>query len=490
MATVRDDIHIHRIFVLKSAQEETGELLRGGYLVQKSAIHHNLGELQMKKTLAATITTALVIGVASTTFAATNPFSDVPTDHWSFDAVAKLAKEGVIEGYGDNTFRGDAHITRYEMAQMVAKAMAKENLSGADRVTVDRLTAEYAQELNNLGVRIAALEGKTDNVKFDGVVRYRAQNLTDEASKTSDVKNNYSKMMGRLNMDAQVNDDWHAKTRIEWTQDLDNGTNADGTGKMDRAYAEGPLFGGTAMLGKYPVLSYDVGFMLDHRVNGAGFEWSGEKLTTRIDIGRMNGTHLANAMKNTDGWGGANRSYDYQGIQFKYKASAATALNLQYHHVSDSDFKDLVGDDQINMISVGFQSMLGGDFKLNGQYTHSDADKYTNHYRAYNAGAQRLSFNEDDPETDAYLLQLTYKGGQLAVPHSYGIWAAYKQMPAIATLSETYVDEYANQKGWEFGIEYVPAKNIMTKMYYLDGKDVNDSDAKRKIFRGQVEFYY
>lgn len=35
----------------------------------------------MKKTLATTLTTALVIGAASTTFAAANPFSDVPADH-------------------------------------------------------------------------------------------------------------------------------------------------------------------------------------------------------------------------------------------------------------------------------------------------------------------------------------------------------------------------------------------------------------------------
>ncbi|MBP2632639.1 MAG: S-layer protein, partial [Firmicutes bacterium] len=133
----------------------------------------------MKKTLAAAITSALVIGVASTTFAAANPFSDVPTDHWSFDAVAKLAHEGVIEGYGDNTFRGDAKITRYEMAQMVAKAMAKTDVSAADKATIDKLSAEYADELNNLGVRVAALEKKTDNVKFTGEARFRNDQVKD-----------------------------------------------------------------------------------------------------------------------------------------------------------------------------------------------------------------------------------------------------------------------------------------------------------------------
>lgn len=31
------------------------------------------------------------------------------------------SNDGVIEGYGDTTFQGDKNITRYEMAQMVAR---------------------------------------------------------------------------------------------------------------------------------------------------------------------------------------------------------------------------------------------------------------------------------------------------------------------------------------------------------------------------------
>ena len=66
----------------------------------------------MKKTLVSALTTALVVGAASTTFAAANPFSDVPRDHWAYDAVTQLAADGVIEGYGDGTYRGDRTITR------------------------------------------------------------------------------------------------------------------------------------------------------------------------------------------------------------------------------------------------------------------------------------------------------------------------------------------------------------------------------------------
>ena len=78
----------------------------------------------MKKKYLMGLTTALVVGAASTTFAAANPFSDVPRGHWAYDAVTQLAADGVIEGYGDGTFLGNRNITRYEMAQMVAKALA------------------------------------------------------------------------------------------------------------------------------------------------------------------------------------------------------------------------------------------------------------------------------------------------------------------------------------------------------------------------------
>lgn len=78
----------------------------------------------LKKVLCGALASVLTLGSASVTFAA-NPFSDVPAGHWAYKSVTKLALEGVIEGYGDGTFLGNRNITRYEMAQMIAKAMAK-----------------------------------------------------------------------------------------------------------------------------------------------------------------------------------------------------------------------------------------------------------------------------------------------------------------------------------------------------------------------------
>ena len=144
----------------------------------------------MKKTLAAALTTALVLGAASTTFAAANPFSDVPADHWAYDAVSQLAKDGVIEGYGDTTFQGNKNITRYEMAQMIAKAMAKTNVPQNDKALIDKLAAEFSDELNNLGVRVSNLEKNADKVKWNGMAEYTINRHVVEHAANDDHTNN------------------------------------------------------------------------------------------------------------------------------------------------------------------------------------------------------------------------------------------------------------------------------------------------------------
>ena len=144
---------------------------------------------------------AMALGVTASAYAA-NPFSDVPAGHWAYDSVNKLAAAGIVDGYGNGTFGGDRLMTRYEMAQIVAKAMAK----GAN---VDRLAAEFADELDSLGVRVAALEKKSDNVKITGEVRYHYQDNSGDADGYS------TKLRSRIWMTGQINDDWKYTGMLE-----------------------------------------------------------------------------------------------------------------------------------------------------------------------------------------------------------------------------------------------------------------------------------
>ena len=64
---------------------------------------------------------SFLYGIGSVSVYAANPFSDVDASSWAYQSVEQLANAG-INGYPDGTFKGSNPITRYEMAQMVAKS--------------------------------------------------------------------------------------------------------------------------------------------------------------------------------------------------------------------------------------------------------------------------------------------------------------------------------------------------------------------------------
>src|SRR5437667_8936851 len=146
------------------------------------------------RTLAVSVAALLVLAVVSPAFA--QPFADVPTDHWAFDAIAELAAKGIIEGFPDGTFKGDRGVTRYEVAMIVARILARieaikiptptapaptaPQVTRADVQTIQRLVNEFRAELAALGVRVTAVEEeltalktKTTNVAVKGDVRFR-----------------------------------------------------------------------------------------------------------------------------------------------------------------------------------------------------------------------------------------------------------------------------------------------------------------------------
>ena len=75
------------------------------------------------KRIALVLTLVLVLSMATTAFAANNPFSDLPADHWAYDSIVQLAAVGLIEGYPDGTFGGSRMLTRYEAAMVFARAL-------------------------------------------------------------------------------------------------------------------------------------------------------------------------------------------------------------------------------------------------------------------------------------------------------------------------------------------------------------------------------
>ena len=389
----------------------------------------------MKKSLV--LAMAMALGVTASAYAA-NPFSDVPAGHWAYDSINKLAAAGVIEGYGDATFGGDKLMTRYEMAQIVAKAMAK----GAN---VDKLAAEFADELDNLGVRVANLEKKADNVKITGQIRYEYADTQGDNGQG----NILNRLRTRLFINGAINDDWTYTGRLENNQKFNNNSGEDGDVKFNQAYVTGRVGGLAVVAGKAPLFLAD-GNLYDDTAEFVSASYGKDvKLTV---------------------YGGQPTGYGYNDI---YGASLAgnvgkLALAAGYDAFKDAETVGFVaaGEDN-NVWNVTAKYAFDKNISLNAAYLNSDADI---------AG---------DPDTDGYVVGLDYKGAKAKEVGSWGVWGKYYDQGAATWVAHTMkaggeLSNYAEEgfKGYGVGASYTVAKNMVYSLDYFDleGKDSEKTD--------------
>lgn len=421
-----------------------------------------------KKTLVSAITAALVVGAASTTFAAANPFSDVPADSWAYDAVTTLAADGVIDGYPDGTYKGQQTMTRYEMAQIVARAMAKTDLEKADKALVDKLAAEFAEELDNLGVRVADLEKKSDNVKWGGELRYRYYDENHDAK----ADETYNKVLFRLEPKAYIgNSGWTANARLDYEMDLSSDEN-DNNVEVDRAWVEGPLFGATVQAGRVPLFTAQ-GMLFDDRISGGTVAFGSDVFTTTLAAGRYNQDHESNPNLSNPNLNAKDVTAEYYGVQFDYAPTEKIAVNAGYTALTGieaTSWKTLGGynDNSASIWTVGGSYAFDSNVKLVGQYAeNTDADAYEK----------------------AGIVEVQYKGTDVADPGSWGAYAGYRHLGGNVAIAPTYDDAAANQKGYVVGASYVPAENILATIEYFDGKDM-DTDTDASKFFANVDFFF
>ncbi len=418
----------------------------------------------MKKTLVSALTTALVVGAASTTFAAANPFSDVPADHWAYDAVSQLAADGVIEGYGDSTFKGNRNITRYEMAQMVAKAMAK-NTSGADKALVDKLAAEFAEELNNLGVRVAKLERNADMVKW------KRTNVDKEARQTD--KND---LLFRLEPSAEVNKNWHVNARIDATVNMTNDTRNSQV-NLKRVWAQGDYKNFQVRAGKMGnKIANDIVF--DDPFSGVDVTF-GKDLKATLAYGRMN-KDTAKFVEDTTLTYAGQQARSYWGVGLNYAGKGKLTARAGYQQFA-------FGGEGVENVHTGVWS-VGAGYKFDknvaldavyarGNKEFGELTKKTN--------GDKINGNQKN----AWSYQLSYKGAQPANKGTWGAWAAYRYLGYGAAIHPTWDVINAGEKGWEVGVKYVPLKNIVAQLQYGNGKKIGEDKKFNSIF-GRVEFLF
>ncbi len=387
----------------------------------------------MKKSLV--LAMAMALGVTASAYAA-NPFSDVPAGHWAYDSIAKLADAGVIEGYGDTTFGGNKLMTRYEMAQIVAKAMAR----GAN---VDRLAAEFADELDALGVRVANLEKKADNVKITGEVRYHY------ADRSDDFNTHESKLRSRIWINGQINDDWSYTGMLENQQDFTNNSGDEDT-DFQRAYVNGKLGGLKVQAGRYQK-KLAFGSVYSQRMDGVEVSYGKDvKLTvgaSKPTASKPKSPHLKDKEDNF-----ADKLY-YVDLSGKIGKLGLGAGYYKFDFEKDLA-KSFVSstEDKLDIWQVNANYKFDKNVSLAAMYIKGDdLDK--------------------DIDDDGYVFTAQYKGAKASAPGSWGLTAQYFDQGTTTYVdhdSDGYADKLNGFKGFAVAANYAFAKNIVGKVAYYD----------------------
>lgn len=396
----------------------------------------------MKKSLV--LAMSISLGILSTAFAA-SPFSDVPAGHWAYTSVAKLAAIGIVDGYPDGTFKGDKLMTRYEMAQIVAKAYAKGTISSDDK-----LMAEFADELDNLGVRVAKLEKKGDNVKINGEVRALYEDI-------DGVNKGYSsELRTRLWVNGEINDDWSYTGMLENNQNL-NTNSEESTTEFKRAFVNGRLGSLDVVGGRYDLVVGD-GNVFDDDMDGIGIG-SGEKVKFNLNYGKPN-------------------SGDDEGTNVEMFTGAVSGdigklgLNSAYYNFNDKNV-----DEDRNVWTVGAKYSIG-DFSLSGEYLKGS------------------EANEADKD-NGFVVSMDFKGAEPAEKGSYGLWGRYFNQPNTTYYAHTtdgVHDSFDNNasggfKGYAVGMNYTMTKNIVATVQYFD-LDAKIGDENNKTLWTDVTFIF
>ncbi len=412
---------------------------------------------------------AACFACAAVTVSAANPFTDVASDDWAYQAVASLSDEGVIDGYPDGTFRGDKHVTRYEIAQIVARLMAKEDtLNASQKETLAKLSSQYANELKDLGVRIAELEKKRGATDLITELRVQSIDRYDNVFKGNVQKHNELSTRVRLNTITPVNDRVHLYGQIETILDM-NGKESydvnrinpndknqkeirngygDGDFHLNRlwtTYQFGPKqdtsklpFGPSKNLigiGQFPVKMGVTGYTYDGEVKGVFASFGDYLKGGRLTLAFGRATNINYAYTGPMMHGVALQKQELLSV-LTGKCGSEAGVNATLHQifqlahvnedvgVNDSidAFNNMSGVDQVKVLNV-LKASLMNDPKLSGLASKleamGDKDYAFNYFPMDNV---HMGWGDDEDVPVAYASYIYKKPGQWEV-HAYGMKA-------------------------------------------------------------------
>ena len=364
----------------------------------------------MKKILALAAVAALTAGVSAY---AANPFSDVTPDDWAFQAVSDLSVQGVVEGYPDGSFKGERNMTRFELAQIIARLMAKEDqLNAEQQATLDKLAGEYADELANLGVRVANLEKKVGNISWSGDARMQYQHhkvldLKDGKIQSTDNADDWTGRM-RINVSGQVNDQVSVEGRLATNMYFKNPGDDDGNTTMDKLHVVyQPTDAFSIDLGRTSAGLSQTGIFMDDdgQYDGVVAAYDNGKFNLSAGYGRVGGGYEYEDEENDETY--ALDYHDYENWFVKAGAKVGDKVDLSAFYtkyatknaskdaaefLSGLGLKSKAAD--VAVWGVGAGVDLGGGFVLDGDYI-KHADNFTDKAAMWTAG---LTYGEVDTD--------------------------------------------------------------------------------------------
>ena len=443
--------------------------------------------------------------LSATAFAAdgADSFSDVPKDHWSYEALDYLAKNGVIEGYADGTFQGNRTMSRYEMAAITARAMQASNLDIGARSVLEKLEKEYGSELATLRAQV---EQNTEDIRKnrEAIERFKVHGFVrtqydyDKNTDADTLDRSANRFYMDLRLDMKVNDIWTVKAQSETNRHYNNGhlrgenamnENAQQTwsrhdGNFQRIWVEAQQDGRWLNLGRaWRGLGFQ-NVLFGNESDGFqfGIPLKGTNLTASGFWMASTGAGNKESLYGVGLWGAVGHNFD---INVAY-ARSSLGKNERYtsglidHYEADPVthrvFPVYRDNDRTNMRSYGYvvsaATNVAKNVRVIGDYVQTDADE----------------------QNKSVALRLNYKGTKLDDVGSFGVYARYVRYGANGWLAgdDEWGSTWNGTKGWIVGFKYVPWKNVEWETLFSRQKRDYGTSAEynRSLLRTQLDYHF
>ena len=443
--------------------------------------------------------------LSATAFAAdgADSFSDVPKDHWSYEALDYLAKNGVIEGYTDGTFQGNRTMSRYEMAAITARAMQASNLDIGARSVLEKLEKEYGSELATLRAQV---EQNTEDIRKnrEAIERFKVHGFVrtqydyDKNTDADTLDRSANRFYMDLRLDMKVNDIWTVKAQSETNRHYNDGhlrsenamnDNAQQTwsghdGNFQRIWVEAQQDGRWLNLGRaWRGLGFQ-NVLFGNESDGFqfGIPIKGTNLTASGFWMASTGAGNKESLYGVGLWGAVGHNFD---INVAY-ARSSLGKNESYtsglidHYEADPVthrvFPVYRDNDRTNPRSYGYvvsaATNVAKNVRVIGDYVQTDADE----------------------QNKSVALRLNYKGTKLDDVGSFGVYARYVRYGANGWLAgdDEWGSTWNGTKGWIVGFKYVPWKNVEWETLFSRQKRDYGTSAEynRSLLRTQLDYHF